>query len=149
MSKQFKEALIIAETYLPALGLCLELTKRGIHSSVQGTKPVREEETLYVMEKEGYFVFSWQVTKKKLSLYAEKEEVVAFIDEILKELPLDFQDLTPREEKLVQGILEGLTNREIASRMYLSEKTIRNNLTGLYKKLNIKKREDLMRRFNG
>lgn len=48
--------------------------------------------------------------------------------------------LTPQERHILELIGEGLTNREIGVRLYLSEKTIKNNVTSLLSKLNVQRR---------
>lgn len=131
------------------MGLGWELTQRGIPTEVTQEKVSQVEGTLTILEVDGYFTFSLNVTDKKLSINASNSEVISFIDEILKKVPLEFDDLTDRERRLVRGILQGFTNKEIAARLYLSEKTVRNNLTALYRKLKIQRREELTVRFNG
>jgi len=46
-------------------------------------------------------------------------------------------DLTPREREVVQLIVEGMTNREIASHLHLSVKTIEAHRTATMKKLGL------------
>lgn len=46
--------------------------------------------------------------------------------------------LTKTELELITCIGDGLDNREIASRMYIAESTVRNSLTKIYDKLEIK-----------
>jgi two-component system, NarL family, nitrate/nitrite response regulator NarL len=46
--------------------------------------------------------------------------------------------LTQTERELITCIGEGLDNRQIASRMHVAESTVRNNLTRVYDKLEIK-----------
>ncbi|HET6868521.1 MAG TPA: LuxR C-terminal-related transcriptional regulator [Solirubrobacteraceae bacterium] len=41
---------------------------------------------------------------------------------------------------MLDGIAEGLTNREIAERLFLSEKTIKNNVSRLLSKLGMERR---------
>ena len=48
--------------------------------------------------------------------------------------------LTAQEEKLLDLLAEGLTNREIAERMHLAEKTVRNYVSNLFAKLGMKHR---------
>jgi two-component system response regulator DevR len=49
--------------------------------------------------------------------------------------PSWLQRLTDREEEILSLISEGLTNREIAERLYLAEKTIKNYVSTLLTKL--------------
>ncbi|GAA2067213.1 response regulator transcription factor [Streptomyces albiaxialis] len=48
--------------------------------------------------------------------------------------------LTPREQDILRLIGEGLTNREIGKRLYLSEKTVKNNISRLLGKLGVQRR---------
>ncbi len=48
--------------------------------------------------------------------------------------------LSPRETEIMTLVAQGLENREIASRLYLSEKTIQNHLTRIYEKLKVSNR---------
>ncbi|WP_103889451.1 response regulator [Actinacidiphila yanglinensis] len=48
--------------------------------------------------------------------------------------------LTPREREILGLIGEGLTNRQIGERLYLSEKTVKNNVSRLLAKLGVERR---------
>ena len=52
------------------------------------------------------------------------------------------QKLTPQEERILQLIAEGLTNRQIAEQMYLSEKTVKNYVSNLLAKLGMSRRTE-------
>ncbi|WP_110183114.1 response regulator [Nocardioides solisilvae] len=55
--------------------------------------------------------------------------------------PADGLDkLTPQEQRILQLIGEGLTNRQIGERLFLSEKTIKNNVTSVLAKLGVQRR---------
>jgi DNA-binding CsgD family transcriptional regulator len=47
------------------------------------------------------------------------------------------EPLTPREEQVLRLAASGLTHREIAWRLGIRAKTVRNHLTNLYDKLGI------------
>lgn len=51
-----------------------------------------------------------------------------------------FAQLTPQEERILDMIADGDTNRQIAVRLGLSEKTIKNYVSQIYSKLNIERR---------
>lgn len=51
-----------------------------------------------------------------------------------------FGDLSPREREILGRITEGLTNVQIAERLHLSEKTVRNRISGLFAKLGVHSR---------
>jgi two-component system response regulator DevR len=48
--------------------------------------------------------------------------------------------LTPQERKILALIGEGLTNRQIAERLFLVEKTVRNHVTRMLAKLGVERR---------
>jgi two-component system response regulator DevR len=50
--------------------------------------------------------------------------------------------LTPQEERILSHIAEGMTNRQIAGSMYLSEKTVKNYVSNLLAKLGVSRRTE-------
>lgn len=52
--------------------------------------------------------------------------------------------LTVREREVVDLIGEGLKNKQIADRLFISETTVRHHLTSILKKLNVKDRLELL-----
>lgn len=54
------------------------------------------------------------------------------------ESPLDA--LTPREKDVLALIAGGLSNREIGARLFLAEKTIKNNVSAIFSKLGVQRR---------
>ena len=48
--------------------------------------------------------------------------------------------LSPRELEVLQELADGLSNREIASRLYLSEGTVKNHVTNVLAKLGVRDR---------
>jgi DNA-binding NarL/FixJ family response regulator len=51
--------------------------------------------------------------------------------------------LTHRERQIVDLLLEGCSNKEIASRLSVSERTIKNQLSALYRKTKVRSRLEL------
>ena len=66
------------------------------------------------------------------------------IEEIEAFLPTQhaaaFPRLTPREAQILQHIAAGLDNAQIAARLELSEKTVRNNITRIFEKIGVETR---------
>ncbi len=54
--------------------------------------------------------------------------------------PPELRALTDQERRILALIAEGLTNRQIASRMYLAEKTVKNYVSSLLAKLGLERR---------
>jgi len=47
-----------------------------------------------------------------------------------------FNTLTPQEQKVVELVSKGLSNREVGTQLSIHEKTVKFHLTKIYKKLN-------------
>lgn len=50
------------------------------------------------------------------------------------------RQLSPREREVLQLITEGLNNQEIAGKLFISEKTVKNHITRIFKKLDVTNR---------
>jgi two-component system nitrate/nitrite response regulator NarL len=56
----------------------------------------------------------------------------------------DTSSLTPRELQVLQALKTGASNREIAARLVISEQTVKNHVSQILKKQNIKSRHELV-----
>jgi two-component system, NarL family, response regulator DevR len=54
--------------------------------------------------------------------------------------PDELKDLTEQEHRILLLVAEGLTNREIAGRMFLAEKTVKNYVSSVLAKLGLERR---------
>ncbi len=57
-----------------------------------------------------------------------------------EEPPEAFTQLTPREQEVLQLIATGCSNREIAQQLYISERTVKNHVNSLLRRLNLRDR---------
>lgn len=57
-----------------------------------------------------------------------------------EEPPEAFTQLTPREQEVLQLIATGCSNREIAAQLYISERTVKNHVNSLLRRLNLRDR---------
>ena len=54
--------------------------------------------------------------------------------------PPSWNDLTPREQEVLKLIAKGASNREIAQFLYISEGTVKNHVTNILNRLNLRDR---------
>lgn len=55
-------------------------------------------------------------------------------------LPVDLPELTARENAILRLVAQGAANADIARRLFISEKTVRNHLTNIFEKLGVDSR---------
>lgn len=87
------------------------------------------------------------------SLRAVHMSQSVFGDDIVSRIPslinnartADFSafGITEKEQDIVIAVAEGLNNKEIANKLYLSEGTVRNSITAILEKLNLRDRTQL------
>jgi DNA-binding NarL/FixJ family response regulator len=54
--------------------------------------------------------------------------------------PAELAGLTDQQLRILGLLAEGLTNREIGTRLYLAEKTVKNHVTRILAKLGVQRR---------
>ena len=70
-----------------------------------------------------------------------KRVVLGFVGIRGRQETLADQDILTRREREILGLLaRGLTNAEIGNRLFISEKTVRNHLSSVYRKLGVRNR---------
>jgi two-component system nitrate/nitrite response regulator NarL len=83
-------------------------------------------------------------------IWANSRELQFLLEALAQSNPPRFTDakgkvlLTKREHEISQLVTEGMTNREVSSRLNLSEHTVKNHLFRLFEKLGISSRMELM-----
>jgi DNA-binding NarL/FixJ family response regulator len=58
--------------------------------------------------------------------------------------PLHGRMLTPREREIVEAMMTAASNKAIAHRLGLTEQSVKNRLTALYRKLGVSNRLELV-----
>ena len=57
----------------------------------------------------------------------------------------DFEPLTPRESEILQHLAQGLTNKQIAWKLSISEHTVKFHISSIYGKLGATNRTEAVR----
>ena len=70
------------------------------------------------------------------------ERVQTWLGRPSTESEVPFPELTDRERDILAGVAAGLTNAEIAAELYLSPKTVANNMTTILAKLHLSHRAE-------
>jgi DNA-binding NarL/FixJ family response regulator len=94
-------------------------------------KDARGEEVLRAIKavNDGEAIFGPGVARRLISFFsAEKPPAAA---------PRAFPELTSREEEILTLIAQGHGNKEIAERLYVSLKTVRNHVSNIFTKLQV------------
>lgn len=68
------------------------------------------------------------------------QKVIAYIPKLPLHFSVGWQELTPREREVVQLIARGANNHEIAQTLFISEKTVKNHITSILSRLNLRDR---------
>lgn len=68
------------------------------------------------------------------------KKVIAQIPASAKNPPAAWDELTPREQDVLRLIATGASNREIAQTLYIAEKTVKNHVTNILSRLNLRDR---------
>jgi DNA-binding NarL/FixJ family response regulator len=91
---------------------------------VQAIKKVAQGETVY----------SSQLMERVMERYHHMEVQFGRLQSAVAIYDLE---LTNRELEILQSICEGLSNKEIANALFISEKTVKNHITSLLRKLEV------------
>jgi ATP/maltotriose-dependent transcriptional regulator MalT len=81
-----------------------------------------------------------KITKKEQVVVVKEVPVPAPDTFILNETKVGDLGITPRELEILQLIATGLSNREIAARLFVSENTVKTHSSRLFEKLSAKRR---------
>ncbi len=85
-----------------------------------------------------------------LNVNEKEKKYVAILVERIAEKPINLNkikknfNLTERELQVLKFICEGLSNKEIASRLYISEYTVKDHIKKIMKKLNVSSRSEII-----
>ena len=96
---------------------------------------------------DGYLLKTDEIANIAGKLRALVDGVGVLDRQVLKKLSTpenpDLDELTQRERDITRLVAQGLTNKEIATQLFLGEGTVRNNIVTIMEKLNVTNRTQL------
>ena len=100
----------------------------------------------YVLENNNATSFNWQTALYillGLSILANLWFIITRRKERSKKLSNLKDQLTTQEEKILDLILNNLSNKDIAETLFISVSTVKTHINNIYKKLNVQSREEI------
>jgi two-component system response regulator DegU len=79
----------------------------------------------------------WVERKLMSNFFAEEQRIVSSMEDQDKKTKMG---LTEREQEVLSVLSKGLTNKEIADSLFISEKTVKTHLNNIFRKLNVTRR---------
>jgi len=76
-------------------------------------------------------------------VWADRRATSAVLEDLTETSDRAVADLTRREVEIAEGCSRGLRNKEIASRLNISEKTVKGHLNNIFRKLRVDNRLEL------
>ncbi len=86
--------------------------------------------------------------RKKNASKPKKEEIASFdIDKWASQSVNDeaFISLTPKEKEVLVLVLKDTPRKEISAKLFISESTVKNHITKIFSKLNVKNRSEILK----
>ena len=132
IKRNFKDIKIVILTTFKDDEYIKEAIKSGAEGYILKNQPadtmIESLRTVY----KGNFVFEKDVA----------ESISSMIKDVSKKDVSNFK-ISPREFEILQLVGEGMSNKEIADKLFISDGTVRNYVTGLLEKLNLRDRTQL------
>ena len=134
------EATKVIKTEMPQIGIIaltihddeeyiFELVRAGVSGYV--LKDIQPERLIAAIKDvaQGKSVIHPAITAKLLGEFNRLSE--------RKTRPSSFDDLTIRELDVLELIAKGMANKDIAQSLFISEKTVKNHITNIFRKLSV------------
>ena len=94
----------------------------------------------------GIWVATKIIQRKTETVIKEVEVVVRAEDFVLNEKEMERLGISPREYDVLELMSDGLSNQEIADKLFISLNTVKTHSTNLYVKLDVKRRTQAVQR---
>ena len=122
--------------------LCLDFHEEALRNGARGVllkhcAPELIAKTIRKVSRGG-LCFDRALTDRMLSTFVRRKQT-ELPPEIVK-----ISSLTGRENQVISRICEGMHNKEIASKLFISNATVAHHLTSIYRKLDLADRTELL-----
>lgn len=91
------------------------------------------QEKASILKKFVEFLEEKQVAEQEFSLEQETKPTALSVSSTIK----NEMNLSPREQEVLDLVIQGLNNKEIAQELFISEHTVKNHLTKIFQKLDV------------
>lgn len=95
----------------------------------------------YITDIEDEYEFKYIINKVRSGYKFYDSNIIS---KIIKKTSLEIEILTPREEEVMEEVRKGLSNRDIANILGVTEFTIKKHLSNILNKLKLKNRKDII-----
>lgn len=129
--QEFPQTKVLVLTTFDQDDYVAQALQRGASGYLLKDTPSEELAAAIRLVHRGYSQFGPGILQKALTKVAAPAA---------PELPPGFAELTPREKEVLRLIAQGASNREIAQQLYISEGTVKNHVTSVLGRLNLRDR---------
>jgi len=135
VARRYPETKVVVFTAYANTDLALKAFDAGASGFVLKGRPIEDL----------YAAFAEALEGRRFVSPGFADRLAADLEKHVAAKPRQPPRLSARERELVQGLLEGKSNREIAASLNLTEKTIKHYMTNLMVKLQVKSRLEVVR----
>jgi DNA-binding NarL/FixJ family response regulator len=89
---------------------------------------------LIVLSAIGFFIHRWRKGIQSIQVDYEKN-----LEKIFEKYKI-----TPREQEIINLVIEGASNKDIEKKLFISDSTVRNHIYNIYQKLDVQNRIELI-----
>jgi RNA polymerase sigma factor (sigma-70 family) len=143
ISQQFPEVKVLVLSTFDDDRYIADSIRAGAKGYLLKDMPSEELAQAIRVVHQGYTQMGPGLLEKLMLNSVPKQEDVLEPDSVSQELPKEFALLTPREREVLELVALGLTNRDIAQQLYISEGTVKTHVTHLLTRLNLRNRAQL------
>jgi RNA polymerase sigma factor (sigma-70 family) len=143
ISQQFPEVKVLVLSTFDDDRYIADSIRAGAKGYLLKDMPSEELAQAIRVVHQGYTQMGPGLLEKLMSNSVPRPEDVLEPDSVSQELPKEFAQLTPREREVLELVALGLTNRDIAQQLYISEGTVKTHVTHLLTRLNLRNRAQL------